>query len=136
MRPSTLAEACRRVEAGVPQDIALGDFLQAFYSTKSLEVRATMLAEEPTLVSDARFNALVGGIAEYLFKRWAPDFPPHWPCDASRYLLEPWFPHASDDPGLREYLTFVSPAEFKSRNIMTDDQPLRRAVTPPVVPIT
>lgn len=135
MRPSTLAEACRRAEAGVSREIALGDFLQAFYTTTSVETRGAMLAEEPALVADIRWNALVGGIAEYLFKGWAPNHPPHWPGDRSRYLREPWFPNAGDDPGLREYLTFVSPAEFKSRNIMTDDQPLRRAVTPPPVAI-
>ncbi len=135
MRPSTLAEACRRVEEGARREIALGDFLQAFYTQTSIEARGAMLADEPALSADARWNALVGGIAEYLFKRWAPNHPPFWPGDRSRYLREPWFPHAGDDPGLREYLTFVSPPEFKSRNIMTDEQPLRRAVTPPVVPI-
>ena len=28
---------------------------------------------------------------------------------------------------MREYLTFASPAEFRSRNIFTEERPLRRA---------
>jgi hypothetical protein len=31
---------------------------------------------------------------------------------------------------MREYLTFASPAEFASRNIFTEVQPLRRARGP------
>jgi len=31
---------------------------------------------------------------------------------------------------MREYLTFASPAEFASRNIFTDERPLRRARSP------
>jgi hypothetical protein len=32
--------------------------------------------------------------------------------------------------GMREYLTFSSPAEFASRNIFTEERPLRRARGP------
>jgi hypothetical protein len=28
---------------------------------------------------------------------------------------------------MREYLTYASPAEFRSRNIFTEERPLRRA---------
>jgi hypothetical protein len=31
------------------------------------------------------------------------------------------------DDAMREYLTFASPAEFRSRNIFTEERPLRRA---------
>jgi hypothetical protein len=31
-----------------------------------------------------------------------------------------------DDKAMREYLTFASPAEFRSRNIFTEERPLRR----------
>jgi hypothetical protein len=34
------------------------------------------------------------------------------------------------DDGFREYLTFSSPAEFASRNIFTEERPLRRARGP------
>ena len=32
--------------------------------------------------------------------------------------------------GMREYLTFTSPGEFASRNIFTEERPLRRARGP------
>ena len=129
MRPATLSEACLRYQDGQPWDVAMGDFLQQFYASLTAEARAAMLAEEPPRL-DSRHDALVGGIAEYLFKRWAPDHAPRWIGDRSRYLDRPWFPHARGDPALKDYLTFASPAEFKSRNVMVDDEPLRRANTP------
>ena len=129
MRPHTVAEACRRFSAGEPWDKAMGDFLQAFYAAADAPARGAMLAEEPPPLG-ARHDALVGGIAEYLFKRWAPGAPPHWISDRGRYLDLPWFPGAGDDPALMEYLTYASPAAFKSRNVMTDDEPLRRANMP------
>ncbi len=128
MRPATVAEACRRFATGQPWDIAMGDFLQAFYAADASS-RAAMLADEPPPLGAQR-DALIGGIAEYLFKRWSPDAPPSWVGDRDRYLDEPWFPNAGDDPALMEYLTFASPAEFKSRNVMVDDEPLRRANMP------
>jgi hypothetical protein len=130
MRPATVAEACRRVRAGEPFDRAMGDFLQGFYAETSVASRGAMLAEEPAPFDDPRYDALVGGVAEYLFKRWAPECPPPWIADRRRYLSRPFFPNVGDDPGLREYLTFASPGEFKSRNVMVDDEPLRRANTP------
>jgi hypothetical protein len=33
--------------------------------------------------------------------------------------------------GMREYLTFASPAEFASRNVFTEELPLRRARNDP-----
>lgn len=130
MRPSTLADACRRIRAGQPFDKAIGDFLRAFYAEPSPAARSAMLADEPPRFDDPRLDALIGGTAEYLFKRHAPDTPPPWIGDPSRTLDLPFFPNVGDDPGLREYLTFASPAEFKSRNVMVDDEPLRRANTP------
>ena len=36
----------------------------------------------------------------------------------------------ADDGAMREYLTFSSPGEFASRNIFTEERPLRRARGP------
>jgi hypothetical protein len=130
MRPSTVAEACRRVREGQPFDKAMSEFLQGFYAEPSPAVRGAMLAEEPAPFDDPRYDALIAGATEYLFKRWAPQWPPRWIGDPARYLRHPWFPHCGEDSGLREYLTFASPAEFKSRNVMVDDEPLRRANMP------
>jgi hypothetical protein len=42
-------------------------------------------------------------------------------------LPHAWHTTQFADDGMREYLTFASPAEFASRNIFTEEQPLRRA---------
>lgn len=135
MRPVTLAEACRRSQAGDAFATAIGDFLQAFYLERDLDRRAAMLAAEPLPFADRRFDALVGGMAEWLYKRWAPFRPPPWISGRSRYLDEPFWPVGAGDPALMEYLVYASPGEFKSRNVMTDAAPLRRAVQPPVEPL-
>lgn len=128
MRPATVAEACGRFRDGQPWDKAMGDFLQAFYAAPPRS-RAAMLADEPPPIGE-RHDALVGGIAEYLFKRWTPDAPPSWIGDRSRYLDRPWHFNAGTDTAVMEYLTYASPSEFKSRNVMVDDEPLRRANMP------
>ncbi len=135
MRPTTLAEACRRAQAGEPFDKAVGEFLQSYYLARDIQARVPMLADEPPRFTDPRYDALVGGIAEYLFKRWAPWRPPAWIKSRDRYLAMPWWPVGEGDPALMEYLTFTSPPEFASRNIMTDEAPLRRATQPPVEPL-
>ncbi|MCK1514523.1 hypothetical protein IVB22_18500 [Bradyrhizobium sp. 190] len=45
-------------------------------------------------------------------------------------LDRPWFTAADPSDAMREYLTFSSPAEFASRNIFTEERPLRRARGP------
>ncbi|WP_158811680.1 hypothetical protein [Beijerinckia sp. L45] len=127
MRPRTVAEACRRGQSQEALNKAMGEFLDEYYGASSDAERTAMLADEPALFVDDRYNALVGGIAEFLYKRWTPDAPPDWIGKPERYLKEPWFPSAMNQPALKEYLTYCSPSEFKSRNIMTDAQPLRRA---------
>ncbi len=139
MRPSTLAEACRRAQAGerFPQAFALaiGDFLQAYYTAPDPDAREPMLHDEPPRFADPRYDALVGGLAEYLYKRWAPFRPPPWIGNADRYLDLPFWPVGEGDAALMEYLVVASPGEFKSRNVMTDETPLRCACQPPVEPL-
>ena len=55
---------------------------------------------------------------------------PHWVSDPARRLDRPWFTATNPSAALREYLTFSSPAEFASRNIFTEERPLRRARGP------
>ena len=133
MRPATIHEAGGRILRDEPWPIALGDFLQAFYTTPDVEVRIAMLARAPDRTDDARLDALLGAIAEYLYKRWTRVEPPRWMGEPERYLAEPWFTTESRDPAILEYLTFMSPPEFKSRNIMTDEAPLRRATLYPLM---
>ena len=50
-----------------------------------------------------------------------------WTFEPCRYLDRAWHASPFADDGMREYLTFASPAEFRSRNIFTEERPLRRA---------
>lgn len=127
MRPSTLAEAVERVRAGVPQDIAMAEFIDSFLLAPDKEARFAALELEPGLSGDARLDALVGAMAEYLAKQYRLGRVPAWASQARRRLDEPWFTTSSASPAMREYLSIASPAEFRSHNIFTEERPLRRA---------
>jgi hypothetical protein len=127
MRPATLAHAIERVIAGERRERALPEFLDTFYLATSAEARLKALIDEPALTGDPRFDALAGAIAHYLAQQYAlPQVPP-WVFKPARFLNRPWHTAPIDDDGIREYLAFASPAEFRCRNIFTDECPLDRA---------
>lgn len=130
MRPDTLAEAVSRIERGVSAEIAIAEFVDTFDLTPTKDARYARLADEPKLIADDKINALVGGIAEYLAKQRRLGRVPPWTAGPSRRLREPWHTTAFASDAMREYLTFASPAEFASRNIFTEERPLRRARGP------
>jgi hypothetical protein len=127
MRPATLAQAIERVIAGGPRDVALPEFLDTFYLAPDAEARLAALMDRPAASGDARLDAFAGGIAEYLARQYTLPRIPAWAFEPNRYLDRAWHVSQLDDPGMREYLTFASPAEFRSRNIFTEERPLRRA---------
>jgi hypothetical protein len=127
MRPSTLAEAVERIVSGEPRDIALAEFVDTFLSAPDNAARLATIETEPPRTADDRLNALSGAIAEYLAKQHRLAVVPSWVGVPWRRLDEPWFTTSSDAPAMREYLAFASPAEFRSHNIFTEEQPLRRA---------
>ncbi|RXH24612.1 hypothetical protein XH99_28290 [Bradyrhizobium nanningense] len=135
MRPNTLAEAVGRIRAGAPQDTTLADFVDTFDLAGSSEAQYETIKDEPVLTQDDRLDALVGAIAEYLPKQRRLGRVPAWVCDPARRLAEPWFTTSSPSDAMREYLTFASPAEFASRNILTEERPLRRARGPQTVKV-
>jgi len=126
MRPATLREASQRDASG-QRGNALAEFLDEFYTAPTDAARRAMLAEEPAKSENRRNDALLGAIAEYLSKQYRLGAPPAWAGDPWRSLPEPWHTTQSPTPAMIEYLTFVSPGEFKHRNIFTDELPLRRA---------
>ena len=138
MRSAGLFEAIREIENGVSSDAALSAFVDTFDLAPTDEARFALLEKEPVLTRDRRLNALVGAIAEYLAKQHKLGRVPAWASGSPRYLDRPW--HTSSlfidwkrellTDGMREYLTFASPAEFASRNIFTEERPLRRARGP------
>jgi hypothetical protein len=130
MRPSTLAEAVERIRGGSAQDVVLAEFVDTFDLAKSDGDRYASIESEPKLSGDDRLDALVGAIADYLAKQRRLGRVPHWVSSPARRLANPWFTTASPSDAMREYLTFASPAEFASRNIFTEERPLRRARGP------
>jgi hypothetical protein len=91
------------------------------------------IADEPVLTPDERLHALVGAIAQYLATQRRLRRVPAWVCNPARRLAEPWLTTASPSDAMREYLTFASSAEFASRNIFTEERPLRRGRGPQTV---
>jgi hypothetical protein len=110
--------------------VALAEFVDTFDLATSDHDRYASIEGDPGLTGDERLDALVGAIAEYLAKQRRLGRVPSWAGDPKRRLSAPWFTTASPSPGMREYLTYSSPAEFASRNIFTEERPLRRARGP------
>jgi hypothetical protein len=129
MRPNTLVEATTRIEQGEPLEKVLFEFLDTFYTAPDTASRIEMLREEPVSIG-TRQDALVGAVAEYLSHEYALPRVPAWAFAPSRYLDRAWHTTPFEDAAMREYLTFSSPAEFASRNIFTEERPLRRARGP------
>ena len=127
MRPSTLTETIERIVAGEPQEKVLPEFLDAFYSLPTPAARLSSLKASPPESGDARLDAFVGGMAEYLSRQYRLEHVPSWAFEPKRFLERPWHVSPFDSDAMREYLTFSSPAEFRSRNIFTEERPLRRA---------
>lgn len=127
MRPNTLREACERVIAGQPPEVAFSELWDTFYDMPDDDGKLSVIKDEPPLTGDARIDAFVGAAAEYLAKQYILPEVPKWVANESRFLDEPWFTTTSEDPGMREYLAFTSPGEFRARNIFTEERPLRRA---------
>jgi hypothetical protein len=130
MRPNTLAEAVEKIRAGSARDIVLAEFVDMFDLAECDDERYGEIEREPVLTGDVRLDALVGAIAEYLAKQRRLGRVPSWVAGPARRLTTPWFTTASPSDAMREYLTFASPAEFASRNIFTEERPLRRARGP------
>jgi hypothetical protein len=130
MRPTTLADAVERICAGAPRDVVLAEFVDMFDLAAADDERYASIEREPRLSGDDRLDALVGAIAEYLAKQRRLGRVPPWTGGLARRLASPWFTTSSPTAAMREYLTFSSPAEFASRNIFTEERPLRRARGP------
>jgi hypothetical protein len=118
-----------RIEQGEPLEKALSEFLDTFYTALDMASRIEMVREEPVSIG-ARPDALIGAVAEYLSHEYALPRVPAWAFGPSRYLERAWHTTPFEDAAMREYLTFSSPAEFASRNIFTEERPLRRARGP------
>jgi hypothetical protein len=102
MRPATLAEAVERVQAGAPRDVVLAEFVDTFDLAKTGDEKFASIEQELKLTGDARLDALVGAMAEYLAKQRRLGRVPHWVCDPARKLAEPRFTAESPSPAIRD----------------------------------
>jgi hypothetical protein len=127
MPPATLSQAIERIAAGEARDLVFATFLDAIYGAASDDARLAMIVDEPMMTSDERLNALAAAIAEYLARQLCLAMVPAWIAKPERRLVEPWFTTIIDSPGMKNYLAWASPAEFRNHNIFTEEQPLRRA---------
>ncbi|MGF9562540.1 hypothetical protein [Neorhizobium sp. JUb45] len=127
MRPSTLHEVSERVAAGADPVKQFSEFLDHFYDRADQRQMLDCLCDAPPMLADIHLNAFYAAAADYLSKRYRLSAIPAWVSSPDRRLDSPWFTQA--DEALRGYLTFSSPAEFRSRNIFTEAVPLRRART-------
>lgn len=130
MRPATLAEAIDRIISGAPQNKTLPEFLDSFYLAPTPKARLATLKDEPEPSGDRQLDAYAAAMAEYLARQYSLPELPKWVFGRDRFLEHAWHVSPFDDPAMREYLTWASPAEFRSRNIFTEERPLRRARTP------
>ncbi len=130
-RPSTLSAVAERVRAGVDVGVAVPEFVDEFLAAGSPEARLAMLMDEPPMTGNARMDALLGAIGEYLAKQHRLPRVPPWVGKPERVLAEPWFTTESDSPAMKEYLAVSSPAEFRHHNIFTEEMPLRRPARGP-----
>src|ERR1700738_4801531 len=130
MRPTTLAQTAECIASARPPHKTLSEFLDEFYLAATSELQIAMLVDEPVLTSDPRMDGLLGAVAEYLAHQFNLPKVPAWAYSPVRYLDRAWHASSMADDGFREYLTFASPAEFASRNIFTEERPLRRARGP------
>jgi hypothetical protein len=119
------------IQTGAARDVVLAEFIDTFDLAKTDSDRYASIEQAPKLTGDGRLDALVGAIAEYLAKQRRLGRVPHWVCNPARRLDDPWFTTATPSDAMREYLSFASPAEFASRNIFTEERPLRRARAAP-----
>ncbi|MCL2714580.1 MAG: hypothetical protein FWD68_08385 [Alphaproteobacteria bacterium] len=104
----------------------MNEFLDHFYSLDTAG-KIAALADEPATLSKASDDCLMAAMAEHLAKCYAHSPAPAWTAKPHRYLPEPCFLTIFNDPGLHEYLTLVSPAAFKHRNLFTDNVVFARA---------
>ncbi len=79
--------------------------------------RAEFLSE-PESCGDARYDALIAGLAVYLVQSVGMATTPDWTRDESRYLPTMWWVGLPEGSGRRAFVLQRTPAYFKARGVM------------------
>ena len=121
----TLAALSRvlRDAAEATRQLWVQEFLEE-YRWEPREARAALIAERPVPCGDARYDALLGALAEHVaFHDGLP--VPSWAQQPDRFLKRWWFP--VDLPSVKADAIVHSPAAFRRRGIFIGEHALDRA---------
>lgn len=116
-RPLSLADTARRIRGGEDPWLAIREFLDDFYHFEHRDVRRGAIAARPEPCGDARFDAYLAALAEYLAMRHRLPVP-DWVYDDDRFLETWWF--STGCPSLHATALQQSPAAFRRRGIFVD----------------
>ncbi len=120
-RPLTLCEIAARDRQDGSFDIAVREFLDAFY-TAAPQTRDAFLRDEPPRLSPIK-DAYLAAVAEHLALRFGLPTP-EWSEAPTRFLSEPFF--AGGMEGLKALLLIESPLAFRRRMIFVSHDALSR----------
>ncbi len=128
MRPNSIAEVAKRLEAAPRTPIwkPLAEFLDAFY--ESVGDRAAMLSEEPDAAIPRPPLAYLAATTEHLCSLYGLE-PPSW-VSRPQYFLDAAYYAQTLGPKLEAILIAESPTSFRRRFIFTEAEPLRRKAGP------
>jgi hypothetical protein len=119
----SLAGVAERVQAGEDLHFAAREFLDEFALLPRDDLRRAAIDRRPAPTGDARADAYLGALAEYLAASEGLDRP-SWSVERERFLERFWFP--SPVPGFRALAIAQSPAAFRRRGIFISRGSLER----------
>lgn len=122
MSLADLAEALRRAENDLDRRLLTLEFLQEF-EAEPTEAQPSLLVGRPASTGDARWDALVGALAEHLAFHHDLAYP-GWPEEPDRFLDRWWFP--VNTPSTRADAVAHAPAAFARRGVFVARQDLAR----------
>ena len=121
-RTVTISLAADRIVRGEPTLHAIRDFLDGAGRAEA-EMLMQLVEQEPRPTGEARADALLGAVAEYLAVRHG--FPcPRWAQAPERFLDRFWF--VSDVRGFRAVAIAQTPVSLKRRGIFWPERSLQR----------
>jgi hypothetical protein len=110
----SLAGVAERVRAGEDLHFAVRELLDEFALLPRDDLRRAAIDRRPAPTGDARADAFLGALAEYLAANAGLERP-GWSIEQGRFLQRFWF--VSPVAGFRALAIVESPAAFRRRGI-------------------